>query len=120
MTETKITADELLSGQVRMRQGGDPDNFTVPGTTNYTEERMNMQSFFGSAMSTSGTVTVTFPTAFDTPPFVIGGILGSTLGTPSIKSITTTSFTFQANNLLGILSPNLTVLWYAVGRRPTS
>ena len=120
MTETKITADELLSGQGRMRQGGDANDFTIPGTNNYTEERKNMQSFFGSAMSTSGTVTVTFPTPFDTPPFVMGGILGSTLGTPSIKTITTTNFTFQANNLLGVLSPNLTVLWYAVGRRPTS
>jgi len=120
MSETKITADEMLGGQVRMRQGGDPNDFTIPGTTNYTEERKNMQSFFGSAVSTGGTVTVTFPEAFAEVPFVMGGILGSTLGTPSIKSITKTGFTFQANNLLGILTPNLTVLWYAVGRRPTS
>lgn len=117
MAETKVTADELLSGNVRMRQGGDPSDWTVPGTTNYTENRKDMQTFFGSAMSTAGTVTVTFPTPFAQKPIVVAGIFGSTLGTPSVKTITTTSFTFQANNLLGILSPNLTVLWMATGPR---
>ena len=120
MPETKVTADELLSGQIRTRQGGDPDDFTVPGTTNYEEARINMQSFFGSATSTAGTVTVTFPVAFASKPIVLGNVLGSTLGTASIKSVTTTGFTFQANNLLGILTPSLTVLWYAIGRRPMS
>ena len=118
MAETKVTADELLSGQIRMRVGGDANDFTIPGTDVYQEERANMQSFFGSAVSTAGTVTVTFPEAFAEKPFVIGGILGSTLGTPSIKTISKTGFTFQANNLLGILTPSLTVLWWATGRRP--
>lgn len=117
MSETKVTADELLSGQVRIRQGGSPDDWTVPGTNNYTENRKEMQTFFGSAMSTSGTVTVTFAEPFAEKPVVIGNVLGSTLGTASIKSVSTTGFTFQANNLLGILSPNLTVLWMATGRR---
>jgi len=35
MADTKVTAAEMLSGQVRMRQGGDTNGFTTPGTTNY-------------------------------------------------------------------------------------
>ena len=120
MGETKVTADELLGGQVRMRIGGDPDDFTVPGSTLYTEERKNMQSFFGSSLSTSGVVTILFPEAFDSPPIVLPVVLGNVLGNPSLISVTKTGFSFRTSNLLGVLTPNMPVLWFAIGRRPVS
>ena len=120
MPETKVTADELLSGNVRQRVGGDPDDFSAPGTTVYDENRKNMQEFIGCSMSTAGTVTVTFPTAFASPPIVVANVLGSTLGTASLKSVSATGFTFQANNLLGVLTASLPVLWIAKGRRVMS
>lgn len=118
MAETKVTADELLSGNMRMRVGGDPTDFTIPGTNVYAEQRKNMQSFFGSSLSVGGVATVVFPTPFQEKPIVIANVLGNTLGNASILSITKSGFTFQANNLLGILTPNIPVLWQATGLRP--
>lgn len=118
MTETKITADETLSGDIRMRQGGDPDDFTVAGTTNYAEDKRNMMKQIGVSTSSTSAVTVTFPTPFSEPPIVLMTPIGSAAVMPQITTAPTVSgFSFQTTNILGALLGSNKVNWIAEGRR---
>jgi len=118
MSETKITATELLSGDIRNRQGGDPDDFTVAGTTNYSEDKKDMMKQIGVSTSALTPVTVTFPVPFSQPPIVLMTPIGSAAVMPQITtSPTTTSFSFQTTNILGALLASNKVNWSAEGRR---
>lgn len=117
---TKVTAAELLSGQVRSRQGGDPDDWSVPGTTNYSEELINIMVQSGAATSTSGTVNVTFDTPFAQIPLIQLTPISSNLVAPVLVSVTKTGFSFRVGLLTGILTSGVILNWEAKGRRPMS
>lgn len=68
MVETKFTADQIKSGNARMRQGGDADNWSTAGTTNYTVDKTDIQIQDGMVQSVDDTISVTFPTPFPDVP----------------------------------------------------
>jgi len=118
MAETKITADDMLSGQIRLRQGGDANDFSVPGSTNYAEEKTDMMKQIGVAISTAFSVTnITFALPFSQKPHVMLTVLGAGIATPQMVSVSTTGFSFQAANILGALIGSTSVNWSAEGRR---
>jgi hypothetical protein len=96
------------------RQGGDANDFTVPGTTGYSESNLLTQA--GSVTGASGTMTVTFPVAFSQKPTVLitprgsGGVFS---GGFYLVSETTASFNIQVSATNVPPSFN----WMAVGRR---
>lgn len=117
MTETKVTADELLSGQLRNRQGGDPNDFSVAGTTNYVEQRKNMMVQTGEINTgAGGTVTVTFPVAFSFTPQILYSVTSGTAMAVTLTAKSATGFTIQAVSLLGVLTSGIDISWRAEGR----
>jgi len=88
---TKVTAEELKSGNVRMRQGGSATDYNVPGTINYTIERTNLQVQQGVVQSTNGTVTVTYPDSFENVPHLMISINSTEAGVTARKITETAS-----------------------------
>lgn len=118
MGETKVTADELLSGQIRYRQGGDANDFSVSGTTNYAENRKDMMRQIGVVdASSTAPIVVTFPVAFSNTPFVQLTIVGTAAGTPQVTALSSTGVTIKATNLVGALMGGVQIFWTAEGRR---
>lgn len=71
--------DDLKVGnrvpQFYRRQGGDPDDWSIQGTTSRTPAMVRMQSGVRqvsiSALAYTGSVAITFPTAFSQKPFIL-------------------------------------------------
>jgi hypothetical protein len=68
---------------------------------------------YGSGTTSSGTLSVTFSTAFSSAPNVTATISGSTAAFINVSSITTTGFTVNTYNISGTLT-NYTFNWHAV------
>jgi hypothetical protein len=68
---------------------------------------------YGSGTTSSGTLAVTFSTAFASAPNVTATISGSTAGFINVVSITTTGFTVNTYNISGTLT-NYPFNWHAV------
>jgi hypothetical protein len=68
---------------------------------------------YGSGTTSSGTLAVTFSSAFASAPNVTATISGSTAGFINVLSITTTGFTVNTYNISGTLT-NYTFNWHAV------
>ena len=129
MAETKVTASELLNGNVRMIQGGSDTDWSAPGTTNWevtTTDIMLQEGVIASA--SSGSITVVFPIAFDNIPRVQMTLNSSVAGT-SLRKIEETKTGFTAISERPLLSIGIlgftgvvgaTITWSAKGRRPTS
>jgi hypothetical protein len=68
---------------------------------------------YGSGTTSSGSLTVTFSSAFANAPNVTATISGNTAGFIIISTITTTAFTVKTYNTSGTLA-NYTFNWHAV------
>ena len=68
---------------------------------------------YGSGTTSSGTLNITFSTAFASAPNVTATISGSTAGFINVSSITTTGFTVNTYNISGTLT-NYPFNWHAV------
>lgn len=68
---------------------------------------------YGNGTTSSGTLAITFSTAFASAPNVTATISGSTAGFINVSSITTTGFTVNTYNISGTLT-NYTFNWHAV------
>jgi hypothetical protein len=81
-----------------------PTGSTANGITRY---------LYGSGTTSSGTLAVTFSTAFASAPNVTATISGSTAAFINVSTITTTMFTVNTYNISGTLT-NYTFNWHAV------
>ena len=81
-----------------------PTGSTANGITRY---------LYGSGTTSSGTLAVTFSTAFASAPNVTATISGSTAAFINVSTITTTGFTVNTYNISGTLT-NYTFNWHAV------
>ena len=131
-----VTYAKLGGGaaKVQYRQGGDPDDWTVPGTTDYDLTATNINTQVGTEDVTvpgsSGSnpwkhkaqLVVTFPTGFSQPPVVLASVTtGATVsgdqylkGGVEVVTITNTGFTCY----VGINTDNdrtVTINWVAIG-----
>jgi hypothetical protein len=107
--------------QFYRRQGGDANNWATYGTTTYTPTTVRQQAgvlrMNWSGAGESSDFTVTFPVAFSYTPVVIAQVLNADyMYCFRIKSITSTTVTFRAKNVDGLLIGNdISIHWFAVG-----
>lgn len=122
LTDERVFAANLIS-----RQGGNINNWIVPGSTNYHSVPYLMQA--GAVQLTGGAypphVLVTFPASFGGTPLVfcqvakaVTGDPGANLGTPQLPvieydAITTTDFYIMPKSDWG----TIVIQWFAVGPR---
>ena len=80
--------------QFYRRQGGDTNNWQVPGTTSYTPSAVRMQAgvkYWTGSSASSGSLVVTFPVAFSYLPVVFANVLGDSYSHSITIAITPTS-----------------------------
>ena len=106
--------------QFYRRQGGDATIWNDPGTTTYTPGAVRMQGgtarWTGTASST-GNMSVTFPTAYSYAPIVIA-VVGPSLFGSVIVSVGTTSktgFTIYWKDAFAATHSGLNFFWLAIG-----
>lgn len=124
MPETKVTASEIKNGITRMRQGGDVNDWSAPGTTNFEIQRADIAIQDGNVNSANGTVTVTYPMPYDDKPHLMLSVNSSEAGT-TVRKITETNTGFtciveKPGLSLGIVNfaavSNAKISWQAKGR----
>jgi hypothetical protein len=107
--------------QFYRRQGGNANNWATYGTTTYTPTTVRQQAgvlrMNWAGAGESSDFTVTFPVAFSYTPVVIAQVLNADyMYHFRIKSITSTTVTFRAKNVDGLLISNdISIHWFAVG-----
>lgn len=118
---TNITADavtdaKLVYGKVRSRQGGSATNWSTVGTTTYDYSGTNTFMQVGSITGNAGAdVTVTFPTAFNQVPIVIGSNLVTNSNSIFVvATVSATQFTFRMIDSGGTQRADLAG-WMAIG-----
>ena len=104
------------------RQGGSSSAFGSPGTTNYNNQAMEMQSGVATvtfATDTVKTLAITFPKEFSSSPSVFVSVNGATNRIfATAESITTTGFTFTWQSDSGAsISEAVNGHWLALGQR---
>jgi hypothetical protein len=109
--------------QFYRRQGGHANNWYVPGTTTYTPTAVRMQGgvkeWTGGAAAT-GSLAVTFPTAFSYRPIVLVQVLGQAASDSSISAtvqvaISTTGFVVDWYDNDGTNHTSVYIAWHAEG-----
>jgi hypothetical protein len=107
--------------QFYRRQGGSASDWDSAGSTTYTPGAVRMQ---GGAVSvtisngnSSGTASVTFPTAFSAKPIILltNTNSDSVMYTDGAESITSSGFTVRVTRNTTSGDKTLTVYWVAVG-----
>jgi len=109
--------------QFYRRQGAHANNWNVPGTTTYTPTAVRMQGgvkeWTGGAAAT-GSLAVTFPTAFSYSPIVLVQVLGQAASDSSISAtvqvaISTTGFVVDWDDNDGTNHTSVYIAWHAEG-----
>jgi hypothetical protein len=106
------------------RQGGSSAAWGNPGTTNFTPFEVKQQ--IGSVQvsvatgANAGTITITFPEAFGTPPIVIANAASTGAQSESyvvtVRSVSTTTAELHVRDVLQQgLAALVTVNWFAIG-----
>lgn len=118
--------DWILTGKV-YRQGGDPDDFDVQGSTDYLYETTRVIRQFGvirrSSLlaTTQGSVNPTFPVPFVEKPLVLVTVAGSTDSKSLrafVNSVSLTAADIAIYNESGSTVNNIDIHWEAVGLGP--
>lgn len=107
-----------LASPASYRQSGDPNEWIVPGLTNYLTPGNFMQ--VGSvqislAGVTSGSVTITYPRSFKYTPVVVATIQDDGRLTPYVLSAGAVQADICLQSNVGILTDDFTVCWIAIG-----
>lgn len=117
----KVTNAMLLNGLVKNRQGGTTgdNSWGTSGTSNtdVSAKGVFIQTGYISS-SAGGDVTVTFPTAYNQVPIIIGTTHGAPAGSNTsyqVQSVNTTTFTFNTLNSGGSRVATGTT-WLAIGQ----
>jgi len=92
------------------RQGGDVNNWSTAGTTNYSETGVIIQCGSMDITTADTWYTVTFPTAFSQPPVAVASADAISGGYASTKDVIAESFAVR-NSSTG------KVFWIAIGKK---
>lgn len=116
ITADAVTDSKLIYGKIRSRQGGSSTVWSGVGTTNYDYSATNTFMQVGATQGLAGSdVTVTFPTAFNQTPIVIGSdLVTSSNCTFIVVTVSATNFTFRMVDTAGTQRDNKAG-WIAVG-----
>lgn len=99
--------------QFYRRQGGSATNWNTPGSTTYTPTMVRMQAG-ANATAGSGSVAITFPTAFSYSPLVSLTVVSDQGVFLWLSGVSATGFTVNAESPTGV--PMATVFhWLAIG-----
>lgn len=104
-------------GELRTRQGGSASNWGTAGTNNYDYSTTAVWYEAGTSSGNAGAdVTITFGTAFNQVPLVIGTVVtAATANTYMvISNKTATTFTFRCIDSGGVQRSE-EVMWIAIG-----
>ncbi|OQA82179.1 MAG: hypothetical protein BWY29_00958 [Microgenomates group bacterium ADurb.Bin238] len=109
--DIKLTpeTDKFVEIAVR-RQGGDVDNWSTAGTTNYSETGVIIQCGSMDITTANTWYTVTFPTAFSQPPVAVASADAISGGYASTKDVIAKSFAVRS-------SSTGKVFWIAIGKK---
>lgn len=115
IADDAVTDAKLIYGKVRSRQGGSATNWSTSGSTTYDYSATNTFIQCGTRALT-GSTTITFPTAFNQVPIVVGTVItaGSLNAFARISAITSTTFTVQLISDSGA-NASETFNWIAIG-----
>lgn len=118
ITADAVTDAKLVYGKLRSRQGGSATNWQTTGTTTYDYSATNTFIQVGSAITSTGVVTVTFPTAFNQVPIVLAGVSSAVSANVYVRidpAPTATQFTATIITDAGGLGAAETINWIAIG-----
>jgi len=99
------------------RQGGSSTDWSSPGTNNYTESGVFIQTGVLTVTDGATAYAVTFPVAFSQKPIVLCtyyDTAGSGISATEVRSLATTGFTIVASGGAGL---NGAATWLAIGKR---
>ena len=112
-----VTDAKLVYGKVRSRQGSHATNWLTAGTTAYDVSASATFIQVGSANTSSGAVTVTFPTAFTYVPVVFATVNSASGSNCFVRITGQSNASFIATIITdgGSLGGAETITWMAVG-----
>lgn len=108
-----LLTSPIGNGAIKKRQGGDANDYSVFGSTNYDLSTTRLKIQMGTISTSSTTTVITFPEAFAQPPIVVAVPYGQSgvFGSFYINSPTASQFSFviSSTNIKG-------AIWIAIGQ----
>lgn len=118
ITADAVTDAKLIYGKVRSRQGGSATNWITSGTTTYDYSGTDVFVQVGTIAITSNPQTITFPTAFNQVPIVIGSVNSGASFNCFVRfaSHSATTVTASVYDDTGTTRTTETICWMAIGQ----